>query len=329
MTPLLEVRGLTTAFPTGRGLLLAANGVDLELADGEALGLVGESGSGKSVTCRSLIGLVPAPGETIAGEVLLGGRDLLRVSKRELRRVRAREVGVVFQDATSALNPVYRVGTQLVEVLTANLGVRRREARGRAVELLRRVGIAAPERRFHAYPHELSGGMRQRVMIALAVAARPRLLIADEPTTALDVTIQAQILALLSELREEHGMAVVLVSHDLGVIAHHCDTVAVMYGGYVVERAPVRDLFARPHHPYTRGLLASAPSLVRGGAAAIAGQPPDLGELPPGCPFAPRCPHVRPECAQVDMTLAAAGPGRATACPFVRAPEPALAGALP
>jgi oligopeptide/dipeptide ABC transporter ATP-binding protein len=322
--PLLEVRDLVTVFPTAEGVITPAHGVSLKVRTGEALGLVGESGSGKSIFCRSLLGLVPKPGRVIDGDVILGGRNLLRLSERELRSVRAHEIGMIFQDATSSLNPVYRVGNQIKETLRVNLGLGRREANARAIQLLDRVGIPSPERRFYAYPHELSGGMRQRIMIALAIAPRPSLLLADEPTTSLDVTIQEQILFLLSSLQVETGMALILVSHDFGIVAQTCDSVAVMYSGYVVEYGPVEEILARPQHPYTQGLVASIPRLHPLDRAdplqAITGQPPDLASLPHGCPFARRCPHVRETCADVSMKLETVdGAARGlTACPYVR-----------
>ncbi len=320
---LLEVRDLRVAFPTQSGLLFAADRVSFGVDRGEVLGLVGESGSGKSITCRALLGLVPPPGEVLSGSVVLEGRDLLRASPRELRGVRGRDVAMVFQDPLSALDPVFTIGDQLYEVLTRRLGLSRRQANARALELLDHVGIPSPRSRLGAYSHELSGGMRQRIMIALALAGEPRLLLADEPTTSLDVTIQDQILHLLLELRRETGMAMVLVSHDMGVIAQTCDRVAVMYAGRLFEVGPVEAVFARPQHPYTRALLAAIPSLEgRGGLQPITGQPPDLARLPAGCPFAPRCEHARAECAEIDVALADVAPGHATACPFETAGVP-------
>ena len=290
------------------------------LEKGATLALVGESGSGKSMTCRSIIGLVPKPGEVIEGRVVFNGRDLLELSAGELRKVRGGEIGMVFQDPTASLNPVYKVGNQLVEVLKIKRGLGTRQATRKAIELLDRVGIASPETQFHSYPHEMSGGMRQRAMIAAAIAAEPMLLIADEPTAALDVTVQAQIMALLTELQQETGMAMILVSHDFGVIAQHCDHVAVMYAGYIVEQAPVQEIFDRPSHPYTQALLASIPHLDpanRSEIVPVKGQPPELSRLPPGCPFSPRCGHVQDGCDSVPMSLQEVGPDHATACPFV------------
>jgi oligopeptide/dipeptide ABC transporter ATP-binding protein len=321
--PLLEVRDLHTAFAGVQGSVMAAAGVSFSLAEGETKGLVGESGSGKSVTLLSLLGLVPEPGCVVDGEVLWGGRDLLRLPAAELRAIRGREIAMIFQDPTSCLNPVYTIGEQIAETLRVKLGMGGRAARERATELLDHVGIPAAASRLGSYPHELSGGMRQRVMIAIAIACRPRLLLADEPTTALDVTIQDQILALLAELQHEFGMAMVLVSHDLGVVAQNCDSVAVMYAGYVLEDAPATELFRNPRHPYTAALLQALPSIRRPGARGrlpqISGQPPDLGQLPEGCPFRPRCSWARDACASVTMELLPAGPEHLTACPFTEA----------
>ena len=318
--PLLAVDDLVTVFPTLRGLAVAANRVSFEIWPGETLGLVGESGSGKSVTCRSILQLVPPPGEVISGSVRFAGRDLLAMSRRELRALRGAEISMIFQDPMSSLNPVYTVGDQIAEPLRIHRGLSRAAARTRAVELLDRVGIASPRERLEAYPHELSGGMRQRVMIAIAISCRPKLLLADEPTTALDVTIQDQILSLLLELQAEERMAILLVSHDLGVIAQTCDRVCVMYGGYVVEQTLTRDLFDRPRHPYTAALLRALPEYAaqqqEERLTPIPGQPPDLTALPPGCPFQPRCAFARPACAEVPMVLEDAGPAHTTACPF-------------
>ena len=320
--PLLAIEGLDVGFPTLSGVAVVVRDVSLSVGAGEIVGLVGESGSGKSVTCRAVVGLVPEPGAVLAGRILLDGRDLAAMGKRELRRIRGRELAMVFQDPMSSLNPVFTVGHQIVEVLTEHGDMARGQARTRAVELLARVGIPSPERRLKAYPHELSGGMRQRVMIAIALSGRPRLLLADEPTTALDVTIQDQILVLLREIRDETGMSIVLVSHDMGVIAQTCDRVAVMYAGHIVEVATVGDLFARPEHPYTQALLAAMPRIdggaTRGELEAIPGQPPDVRELPGGCPFAPRCAHAREGCESVSMELEHVRLHHVTACPFVR-----------
>ncbi|MGH2723683.1 MAG: ABC transporter ATP-binding protein [Actinomycetota bacterium] len=319
---ILRVEDLTTVFPGGRGVFTPVNGVSLDLRPREILGLVGESGSGKSMTLRSILRLVPPPGATVHGRVWLEERDLLSLSKREMRGVRGREISMVFQDPRSALDPVYTVGDQIMESLGHHLGLTGTDARSAALDLLRRVGISAPEQRLDAYPHQLSGGMRQRVMIAIAISCHPKVLLADEPTTALDVTIQDQILALLLELQEEFHMAVLLVSHDIGVVAETCDRVAVMYAGQIMETGSVQDLLRSPAHPYTIALLQAlpdAPGNVRGGRLTpIRGQPPDLEALPPGCPFQPRCPHAREACAEVPMSLEGIAPGHATACPIHR-----------
>ncbi len=321
---LLEVRNLHTAFVTPHGPILAASGVSFSMGERETKGLVGESGSGKSITLLSLLGLVPEPGCVIEGEVLWDGRDLLQLSRDELRAIRGREIAMIFQDPMSCLNPVYTVGEQIAETLRVKLGMKGRDARVRAAELLDHVGIPAAKTRLGSYPHELSGGMRQRVMIAIAISCRPRLLLADEPTTALDVTIQDQILALLAEIQDEFGMAMILVSHDLGVVAQNCDSVAVMYAGHVVEDAPAGDLFRTPRHPYTIALLEALPSIrragARGGLPQISGQMPDLARLPAGCPFHPRCPSGRDECSAVTMEPLRVGPSHLSACPFGGAP---------
>lgn len=309
-------------FPPQQAPLVAVHDLDLAVAPGETVGLIGESGSGKTMTARSVIRLLPRAARVASGEILFEGKDVLAAGTDEMRRIRAHGIGTVFQDPYSSLNPVARIGDQITEVLRLNLGLGRKEAAERAVDALRHVGISAAEKRVRSYPHELSGGMRQRVMFAIATAARPRLLLADEPTTALDVTTQAQILALLIRLREETGLATILVSHDFGVIAQACDTVAVMYAGYIVERGPVRRIYAHAQHPYTLGLVDSIPDIVPPThhrlLSTIAGQPPDLASLPDGCPFAPRCSYARPACAELDMTLEAVADKHFTACPFVR-----------
>jgi oligopeptide/dipeptide ABC transporter ATP-binding protein len=317
--PLLAVTGLRVGFPTRSGVAVVVNDVDLTLRRGEVLGLVGESGSGKSVTCRALIGLVPHPGAILGGRIEFQGRDLTRVDSAALRRVRAHDIAMIFQDSTSSLNPVFSVGHQVTEVLRVNHGLDRKAARERCIDLLERVGIPAARERARAYPHQLSGGMRQRVMIAMAIAGEPRLLIADEPTTALDVTIQHQVLRLVAELRRESGMSMILVSHDMGVIAEMADRVAVMYAGRIVEVAPVASVFARPHHPYTRALIEQVPQIDperRAELRPIGGQPPVLSDLGGGCPFAPRCPAARAACADVTMELLPVAEGQSSACPF-------------
>jgi oligopeptide/dipeptide ABC transporter ATP-binding protein len=322
--PLLQVEDLTIGFPAGEGHALAANGVAFELAPGQTLGIVGESGCGKSVTLRALLGVVPEPGSVLGGRALWRGeRDLLSLSKRGWGDIRGKQIAMIFQDPQESLNPVYTVGDQISEVLTKRLGLSRRAARARAVELLTRVGIPAPEKRLRDYPHHLSGGMRQRVMIAIAIAGDPALLLADEPTTALDVTIQDQILTLLAGIQAELGMAMIMVSHDLGVIAQSCDSVTVMYAGRVVESGDADQVLDAPRHPYTEGLLAAVPSMPgeqrHGTLRAIQGQPPIITELPPGCSFAPRCRFAREECAEIDMRLDDPPNHHRTACPFVNA----------
>jgi oligopeptide/dipeptide ABC transporter ATP-binding protein len=316
---LLSIRDLRVEFGTPSAPLRAVKGVSLELAPGETLGLVGESGSGKSLTCRAILRLIPQPGRIAGGSISFDGRDVLALSHRDLRALRARDVGFVFQDPFSSLNPVFRIGAQLAETLRLGRGLGRAAARAEALELLAHVDIPDPERRYLAYPHELSGGMRQRVMIALATASNPRLLLADEPTTALDVTTQAQILALLARMRSELGMAVLLVSHDFGVIAQFCDRVAVMYGGYIVETGDVQTVYERPHHPYTQALLESVPKLESAGHPArrdaIPGQPPELTEVPVGCAFAPRCRYAEDRCRAIEMELLTVAPDHASACP--------------
>jgi len=289
--PLLEVKGLRTSFKTRDGLVQAVSGIDFHVDRGEIMGLVGESGCGKSVTSLSILRLVAKPGTIDAGEVIFDGQDLLKISNDAMRRIRGDRISMIFQQPTSSLNPVWDVGRQIEEVLRIHRGMKGKVASSRAAELLKMVGIPDPQRRLKAFPHEMSGGMAQRVMIAMALACEPELLIADEPTTALDVTIQAQILDLMRNLRDETGTAIVLITHDLGVVAEMCDRVAVMYAGEIVEHADVTTLFRRPLHPYTRGLIGSIPVVgtVKDELAVIPGNVPNLIDLPPGCRFAPRC----------------------------------------
>ncbi len=299
------------------GAAIAANHVSFDLSLGETMGLVGESGSGKSVTSRSILRLVPEPGEIIGGSIRFGGRDVLDLSEREMRAIRGAEISMIFQDPMSSLNPVYPIGDQIVEPLRIHRRMNRRQARAEAVSLLDRVGIPSARERVDSYPHELSGGMRQRVMIAIAISCRPKLLLADEPTTALDVTIQDQILNLLLELQAEEGMAILLVSHDLGVIAQTCDRVTVMYAGYVVEQATTEALFARPRHPYTLGLLESVPRLDAGRRQRlkpIEGAPRDMLRPPQACPFQPRCRFEVEQSRQEVPPLVEIEPGHAVAC---------------
>jgi oligopeptide/dipeptide ABC transporter ATP-binding protein len=289
--PLLEVKGLRTSFYTRDGVVRAVDGIDFHVDRGEIMGLVGESGCGKSVTSLSIMGLVAKPGRVEAGEVIFDGRDLLKLKSDEMRKLRGDRMSMIFQQPQSSLNPVRDVGRQIGEVLELHRGMKRGPARQRALELLRMVGIPDPERRLKSFPHEMSGGMAQRVMIAMALACEPELLIADEPTTALDVTIQAQILDLMRNLREQTGTAIILITHDLGVVAEMCDRVAVMYAGEIVEQADVSTLFRQARHPYTRGLIGSIPVVgdVRDELSVIPGNVPNLIDLPKGCRFAPRC----------------------------------------
>ncbi len=316
-TPVLRVTDLTTRFNTQDGTVHAVNGVSFDLADGEVLGVVGESGSGKSVTMMSLLRLIPTPpGEILAGQAIFEGDDLLSMDLGDLRKVRGGKVGFIFQDPMTSLNPVVTVGDQIVESLAVHQPGRRKAMRLRALELLQLVGIPSPEERLRCYPYELSGGMRQRVMIAIALACNPKVLVADEPTTALDVTIQAQILELVKGLREKLGMAVIWITHDLGVVAGLVDRVLVMYGGQIVEDAPVDEFYAQPRHPYSQGLLASLPSATSRGdkLVNIQGQPPDLRSAPASCSFAPRCPHAFDRCDRENPVLAAVSATRKVAC---------------
>lgn len=304
--PLLTVEDLRVQFPTDDGVLHAVDGISCEVRRGATLGMVGESGSGKSVSVLTIMGLTRRMGARISGRISFEGRDLLERSEEEMRGIRGNEIAMIFQDPLSSLHPLYKVGTQLVEAARAHASLSKAQARGRAIELLGLVGMPDPARRVDEYPHEYSGGMRQRAMIAMALANDPKLLIADEPTTALDVTVQAQILALLERLQSELSMAIVIVSHDLGVVAEVADEVAVMYAGRIVESASARLLFSAPEHPYTWGLLRSIPTLHGARAReleAIPGSPPSLIDRPSGCHFHPRCPHAEPEHARIDPQL--------------------------
>lgn len=316
--PVLQVQGLKTVFKTRGGEVHAVNDVSFDLKAGELLGVVGESGSGKSVTMMSLLGLLPMPpAEIRAGRVMFDGKDLLKVSAEELRQVRGGKIGFVFQDPMTSLNPVFTVGYQIAEPLRKHMGLSKKDAAVRSKELLELVGIPDAERRLDDYPHQFSGGMRQRVMIAIALACDPQVLIADEPTTALDVTIQAQILELMQELREKLGMAVIWITHDLGVIAGIADRVMVMYGGQVVEHAPVHELFSNPQHPYTAALLKTIPSISGGRAkrlTVIEGQPPLVMGAPTSCPFRERCGKAMPVCAVKVPPRYEIGDGHDTAC---------------
>jgi len=300
----LEIGGLRTHFRTDDGIVRAVDGVDLTIARGQTLGVVGESGCGKTVTAMTILKLIAMPpGKIVGGRVLWKGRDLVPLAPDAMRRIRSREIAIIFQEPMTSLNPVYTVGDQIAEVVRLHQGLGRRDAIDRAVEMLRLVHVPAPERRVNDYPHQLSGGMRQRAMIAMALVCRPELLIADEPTTALDVTIQAQILDLLAEMKSRLGMAIMLITHAMGVVAETAERVAVMYAGRVVEEGPVGELFARPLHPYTQGLIRSIPRLDRTKAKkrrldAISGTVPNLLDPAPGCPFAPRCGFATAACIQ-------------------------------
>jgi oligopeptide/dipeptide ABC transporter ATP-binding protein len=318
-TPLLEVENLAVEFQTERGMLRAVDGVSLALQAGETLGIVGESGSGKSVTALSIMRLIGHPaGRVAGGAIRYDGKNLLGLSESEMRRIRGNRIAMIYQEPMTSLNPVHTVGEQIAEVLRLHKGASNAQAQREAVDLLRAVGIALPEKRAAAYPHELSGGMRQRVMIAMALACNPQILLADEPTTALDVTIQAQILHLVRRLKSERGTAVLLITHDLGVVAETCDRVIVMYAGRVVESGDVISIFENPLHPYTEGLLASIPRVddARDELNAIEGVVPNLLALPPGCRFAPRCPLAAAVCREVDPSLVQLAPGRSAACHF-------------
>ena len=332
MAHLLEIRNLHTYFQTREGLVCAVDGVSLYLDPGELLGLVGESGCGKSITALSIMRLIAPPGKIVAGEILFDGQDLLKLSNAEMRAARGNDVAMIFQDPMTSLNPVFTVGEQIAEALRLHRKLSRSAARAGAIDAMREVAIPDAELRARDYPHQLSGGMRQRVMIAMALACDPKLLIADEPTTALDVTIQAQILELLNNLRRTRELGALLITHDLGVVAEVADRVAVMYTGQIVEASPVADLFAQPKHPYTEGLLRSVPKLTEATVAkqlrlqTIEGTVPRLTALPPGCHFEPRCPYRMPRCREQEIPLYPIAEGVAARCVLF---DPATAAALP
>ena len=320
---LLQVRNLRTSFPSEDGLVHAVDNVSFSVRRGEALALVGESGCGKSVTAMSIMRLVASPGRITAGSIRFKGRDLTTISDREMRDVRGNDIAMVFQEPMTSLNPVFKVGSQVAEAIRLHRKVSRKEAWKQAGEMLDLVSIPDPHKRLYDYPHQLSGGMRQRVMIAMALSCDPELLVADEPTTALDVTIQAQIMELLAGLQKKLGLAVLLITHDLGVVAEFCERVVVMYTGRVVEQATVRDLFAKPAHPYTRGLLKSLPTVAKavdetaartGRLPTITGMVPPIYALPPGCKFNPRCPDVMPICLGNEPARMIVGPGHDARC---------------
>jgi oligopeptide transport system ATP-binding protein len=314
---LLNISGLTTEFRSKAGSVLANKNVSISLPRGKTLGIVGESGSGKSVLCRSILRLIPSPpGYITSGEIWFDGRNLLECSENEMERIRGVDIAMIFQDPMTSLNPVWRIGDQITEGLRIHNKVSAREARQIGIQLLRQVGIPSPEKRIDEYPHRLSGGMRQRVMIATAIASRPKLLLADEPTTALDVTIQDQILKLMLELQQSVGMSIILVSHDMGIVAETSDEVVVMYAGQVMEQAKTDAIFYNPQHPYTVGLLKSIPRMdvQSERLVPIKGQPPNLLKLPPGCPFAERCSVGTPDCAETPITLREISPTHFSAC---------------
>ena len=310
---LLEVRNLRVEFPSRRGTLLALDDISFSIAPGEVLGVVGESGAGKSLTGSAIIGLLDPPGRIAGGEILLAGQRIDNLPYEQMRAIRGRKIGAIFQDPLTSLNPLYTIGRQLIETIRTHLPLSEAQARARAIKLLQDTGIPAAEQRIEQYPHQFSGGMRQRVVIALALAAEPQLIVADEPTTALDVSIQAQIITLIRRLCKEHGTAVMLVTHDKGVIAETCDRVAVMYAGRIVEVGPVADVIHRPSHPYTVGLMGSIPAMDedRERLLQIDGAMPRLNAIPTGCAFNPRCPQVFERCRNERPDLLDAGPTRA------------------
>ncbi|MBB6672098.1 ABC transporter ATP-binding protein [Cohnella nanjingensis] len=324
---LLTARDLRVSFHTRDGDNQAVRGVSFHIDAGETVGIVGESGSGKSVTAKAIMSLIQPPGEVIGGEIEFRGENLTGLSERKWRKIRGNQIAMVFQDPMTSLNPVKKIGEQMTEVIRRHRGLSRDAATEEAIRLLREVGIPEPERRIRQYPHEFSGGMRQRVMIAMALSCQPELLIADEPTTALDVTIQAQILELFKRLKDNPDTAVILITHDLGVVAQVCTRVIVMYGGMIMEEAPVEDIFYRPQHPYTIGLLRSVPK--RGGGTRerlvpIEGTPPDLLDPPPGCPFITRCPHAMDKCKELPPMFHI-GPGHRSLCWLAEKDHPTVA----
>jgi len=337
----LSIRNLHTHFKVHGGVVKAVDGVNLTIPTGKTVGLVGESGCGKSITALSVMQLLESNGRIVAGEIYLRDRDLVKISEDELREVRGNEISMIFQEPMTALNPVYTIGDQIAESVRLHEGLTSAQANQRAVEMLKMVGISEPDRRAHEYPHQLSGGMRQRVMIAIALVTKPQLLIADEPTTALDVTIQAQILELMRDLKDRTGAAILLITHDLGVVAEMCDEVAVMYAGQIVEQASTREIFASPKHPYTQGLLASIPKLGnrQDRLHVITGSVPNPLAVPHGCTFHPRCPQRFEPCDKDIPSLSTVAPGHRAACflypqvatvtPLTGIEEPEIMGALP
>lgn len=315
---MLEVKNLSVHFSTADGVLKAVDNVSFSLKPGETLGIVGESGSGKSVTALSIMQLNDSPPCSYpSGEILYGGKDLLKLKENKLRAIRGNDIAMIFQDPMTSLNPIFTIGSQIIESIRKHQRVSRKEARLIAIQMLKDVGIANPEKRMNEYPHQYSGGMRQRAMIAMALSCKPKLLIADEPTTALDVTIQAQILELMSDLQKKYGMAIIMITHDLGVVARIADRILVMYGGTIVEEGETNDIFYEPLMPYTWSLLQSIPRLngsVKGRLLPVPGQPPNLLHLPEGCRFHPRCPFVQEECKRITPSLIEKVPGHLTTC---------------
>lgn len=330
--PLLELKNLTTVFPTRRGLVTAVNSVNLRLGRGEILGIVGESGCGKSTVLLSILGLIPRPGRITGGQVLFKGQDMRHLLSRRLREIRGKEISMIFQDPLSTLNPVFPVGEQIREAMRLHGiiknggwplgGMRRSREKKRVLEVMAEVGIPAAEARYRNYPHQFSGGMQQRALIAIGLVCEPDLLLADEPTTALDVTIQAQIIDLMQRINQTHGTSIILVTHNLGLTAEFCQNIAVMYAGRIVERGPTDEVVEDPKHPYTQGLLACLPRIgVKQPIDPIPGNVPDLADLPPGCAFAPRCPLVRDECWHANLRLRAVTPGHYARCILYEAGE--------
>ena len=317
---ILNVENLVTRFYIEEGVVNAVNDVSFELNKGETIGIVGESGSGKSVTAMSIIGLIDSPGQVEQGVIDYRGEDLLEKSEKELRSIRGNKISMIFQDPMTSLNPVFTVGEQIKRVILKHQDMSKKEAKERTIELLADVGIPDPQSRYSSYPHQFSGGMRQRALIAMAISCEPDILIADEPTTALDVTIEAQIFDLINDLKEKYEMSVILITHDLSVVADTCDRVAIMYGGQIVERADIDDIFLDPRHPYTRGLLRSMPSLssTLDRLEEIGGEIPDPISLPNGCSFHPRCPHATQECVKYDPELREVEPGHQAACIYAQ-----------
>ncbi|MFA9397382.1 MAG: ABC transporter ATP-binding protein [Clostridiaceae bacterium] len=314
---LLEVKNVKTSFFTHLGEVQAVRGVSFYIDKGETIGIVGESGSGKSVTAKSLMRLIEHPGKIIDGEIIFKNKDIVKLSNKEIMTIRGNEIAMIFQDPMTSLNPVYRVGDQIMEVIIKHRGLNKKEAKKEAIEMLKLVGIPSPETRINNYPHEFSGGMRQRAMIAIALSCQPDLLIADEPTTALDVTIQAQILDLMNNLRDKLGTSILLITHDLGVVAETCSRVVVMYGGLIMEEGTASDIFNNPKHPYTMGLIKSIPKVKSGmkqRLVPIQGSPPDLLKPPAGCPFAQRCPYAMNICGESRPEYYQIGEGHRSAC---------------